>query len=50
MLSCSTLLKTAGMLFEITRMKFDASELIGAHAVLGPLAFALFILIIVLFV
>ena len=47
MLSCSTLLKTAGMLFEITLMKFDASELIGAHAVLGPLAFALFILIIV---
>lgn len=35
------------MLFEITLMKFDASELIDAHAILGPLVFALFILIIV---
>ncbi|CAF1634446.1 unnamed protein product [Adineta ricciae] len=35
------------MLFEITLMKFDAHELSGAAAFLGPFCFSLFILIVV---
>ena len=45
--SCSTLLGTAQMLFEITLMKFDAHELTDAAAFLGPFCFSLFILIVV---
>jgi hypothetical protein len=45
--ACSTLLSTTQMLFEITLMKFDSTELIGASAVLGPVAFALFVLLVV---
>ena len=45
--ACATLLGTAQMLFEITLMKFDASELTGASAFLGPIAFSLFILLVV---
>ncbi|CAF0948798.1 unnamed protein product [Adineta steineri] len=45
--SCSSLLATAQMLFEMTLMKFDASEIIGADAFLGPFCFTLFILLVV---
>ena len=45
--SCATLLGTAQMLFEISLMKFDTSELIGASASVGPLAFTLFIFLVV---
>ncbi|UJR09075.1 hypothetical protein I4U23_013322 [Adineta vaga] len=45
--SCSSLLSTAQMLFEITLMKFDATELIEAGAFLGPFCFTLFIFVVV---
>ncbi|CAF1622969.1 unnamed protein product [Adineta ricciae] len=45
--SCASILLTAQMLFEMTLMKFDTQELIAAAPILGPLAFALFILIVV---
>ena len=45
--SCADLLSTAQMLFEITLMKFDTSELLGADAVLGPVCFTIFIFIVV---
>ena len=45
--SCSTLFQTSQMLFEMTLMKFDAHQLIDAAPFLGPLAFSLFILIVV---
>ena len=45
--SCSSLLQTSRMLFEMTLMKFDAHELIEANAVLGPISFSLFILLVV---
>lgn len=45
--SCSSLLGTAQMLFEVSLMKFDTSELIGADAFLGPFCFTLFILLVV---
>ena len=35
------------MLFEVTVMKFDTNELLNAHAILGPISFALFIVIVV---
>ncbi|UJR25703.1 hypothetical protein I4U23_007054 [Adineta vaga] len=35
--SCSTLLTTTQMLFEMTLMKFDAHELVDAAAFLGPM-------------
>ncbi|CAF3751894.1 unnamed protein product, partial [Rotaria sp. Silwood1] len=47
MSSCSSLLSSAQMLFEMTLMKFDASELIEADAVIGPLCFSIFILLVV---
>ena len=47
MFECSNLLSTAQMLFEITLMKFDATEISGADAFLGPFCFTLFILIVV---
>ena len=43
--TCSTLLQTARMLFEMTLMKFDAHELIDASPFLGPFSFTLFILL-----
>ena len=45
--SCATLLQTARMLFEMSLMKFDAHELVTAQPILGPISFALFILVIV---
>ena len=45
--SCSSLLHTAQMLFEMTLMKFDAHELIDAAAFLGPFSFSLFIVLVV---
>ena len=45
--TCSTLLHTAQMLFEMTLMKFDTQQLIKVHPVLGPVAFSLFILLVV---
>ena len=45
--TCSTLLHTAKMLFEMMLMKFDAQQLSEAAPVLGPLSFTLFILLVV---
>ncbi|CAF1181508.1 unnamed protein product [Adineta steineri] len=45
--SCSSLLETAQMLFEMTLMKFDASQIMAADAFLGPFCFALFIFLVV---
>ncbi|CAF1417311.1 unnamed protein product, partial [Adineta steineri] len=45
--SCSSLLSTAQMLFEMTLIKCDASEITGADAFLGPFCFTLFIFLIV---
>lgn len=47
MWSCSNLLSTAQMLFEVTLMKFDTKELLDADAVLGPVCFTIFIFIVV---
>jgi len=45
--SCSTLLKTIEMLFEVILFKFNAKELIELSPILGPLCFSLFITLIV---
>jgi len=45
--SCSSLLGTAEMLFEILLMQFDASQFTGAAAFLGPFSFSLFIFLVV---
>ncbi|CAF1401522.1 unnamed protein product [Adineta steineri] len=45
--SCSTLLHTAQMLFEMMLMKFDAYELTNAAPILGPICFSLFFLFVV---
>lgn len=45
MWSCSNLLSTAQMLFEVTLMKFDTAELLDADVVLGPVCFTIFIII-----
>ena len=45
--SCANLLHTAQMLFEMTLLKFDTGELIGAAAFLGPFCFSLFIFVVV---
>ncbi|CAF0966370.1 unnamed protein product [Adineta steineri] len=45
--SCSSLLETAQMLFEMTLMKFDASQIMAADAFLGPFCFALFMFLVV---
>ena len=45
--SCSSLVNTAQMLFEMTLLKFDATELTDAAAFLGPFTFTLFILLVV---
>jgi hypothetical protein len=47
MWNCASLLYTAQMLFEVTLMKFDASELHEAAPFLGPFCFTLFILLLV---
>ncbi|UJR11128.1 hypothetical protein I4U23_015309 [Adineta vaga] len=47
LIECSSLLHTAQMLFEMTLMKFDAHELSGAAAFLGPFSFSLFIFVVV---
>ncbi|UJR06650.1 hypothetical protein I4U23_010936 [Adineta vaga] len=44
---CSSLLRTAQMLFEMTLMKFDAYQLSDAAAFLGPFCFSLFIIFVV---
>ncbi|CAF1423607.1 unnamed protein product, partial [Adineta ricciae] len=44
---CSSLLGTAQMLFEMTLMKFDAYQLSGAAAFLGPFCFSLFVIFVV---
>ncbi|CAF1234712.1 unnamed protein product [Adineta steineri] len=45
--SCSDLLGTAQMLFEMLLMNFDAEEIMGAGAFLGPFCFTLFIIVVV---
>ena len=45
--SCSTLLQTASMLFEMSLMKFDAHQISDAHPSLGPVSFTLFIFVVV---
>jgi hypothetical protein len=44
---CATLMQTAQMLFEMSLMKFDGSQLIVSAPFLGPFSFSLFILIMV---
>ena len=45
--SCSSLLQTSEMLFEMLLMKFNAGELLDAHPILGPLTFSLFMFFVV---
>jgi hypothetical protein len=45
--SCSTLLYTAQMLFEMTLLKFDSGQLTEASLFLGPLCFSLFMIFVV---
>ena len=45
--ACSSLLHTAQMLFEMMLMKFDANELQGAAAFLGPFCFTVFVLVVI---
>ncbi|CAF4062698.1 unnamed protein product, partial [Adineta steineri] len=45
--SCSSLLSTAQMLFEITLMSFDATDFTEADPFLGPFCFSIFIIIVV---
>jgi hypothetical protein len=45
--SCSSLLHTTQMLFEITLFKFDSGQLTGAAIFLGPFCFSLFIILVV---
>ncbi|CAF1304723.1 unnamed protein product [Adineta steineri] len=45
--SCSSLLSTAQMLFQITLMSFDATDFTRADPFLGPFCFSLFIIIVV---
>lgn len=45
--TCSSVLRTAQMIFEMILMKFDASEIRAADDVLGPICFTLFIFLIV---
>jgi polycystin 2 len=47
MSTCANLLDTSQMLFEMILLKFDASELIQADVILGPLYFSLFIFFVV---
>lgn len=45
--SCSSLLHTAQMLFEMLILKFNTSDLTGAAPLLGPLYFTFFIIFVV---
>ena len=45
--SCSSLLLTSEMLFEMLLLKFDTGDLLDAHPILGPLTFFLFIFFVV---
>jgi hypothetical protein len=45
--ACSSLLATAEMLFQMTLLKFDVTDLKGAAAFLGPFSFSLFIVVVV---
>jgi hypothetical protein len=45
--TCSTMLRTAASLFEMTLLKFDASELSGAASFLGPFCLTLFVMVVV---
>jgi hypothetical protein len=45
--ACASLLGTAQMLFEMILLKFDATDIHGADAFLGPLCFILFIVFVV---
>ncbi len=45
--SCSGLLQTTQMLFEMILLKYDTSDLTDAAICLGPIGFSLFILFIV---
>ena len=47
LVSCSSLLHTIQMLFEMILLKFDAYQLVGAAAFLGPFCFSLFIFLVV---
>ena len=47
MFSCSSLLQTSGMLFEMLLLKFDGMEIQNADAFLGPFAFILYIYFVV---
>ena len=46
-LACSSLLKTAQMLFEMTLLKFDSTNFIQASPFLGPFCFSVFIFFVV---
>ncbi|CAF4398180.1 unnamed protein product, partial [Adineta steineri] len=45
--SCSSLVNTAQLLFKMTLIKCDASEMAEANAFLGPFCFTLFIFLVV---
>ncbi|CAF4411537.1 unnamed protein product, partial [Adineta steineri] len=45
--SCSSLFKTARMLFEMTLMQFDAHQFNQASTFLGPFCFSIFIILVV---
>jgi hypothetical protein len=45
--SCSSLLQTAQMLFEMASMKFNINDLTEASPFLGPFCFSLFIFLVV---
>ena len=45
--TCATLSATTRMLFEMSLLKFDAHELTDAASMLGPITFALYIIIVV---
>ncbi|CAF3624741.1 unnamed protein product [Adineta steineri] len=47
LLSCSSLLNTAQMLFKMTLVKCGASQIVEADAFLGPFCFTLFMLLVV---
>jgi hypothetical protein len=45
--TCSSLLQTAQMIFEMTSLRFNTSELTAAASFLGPFCFSLFIFLVV---
>jgi hypothetical protein len=46
-LTCSSLLQTAQMLFEMILLKFNVGEIHGTDGVFGPLCFILFLFVVV---